>query len=151
MTQFKRLLSVILCLVLIAATALFTIGCSDKKDVDDKAEQSSQTGESADTPKEVGEGNTKFDFVVKDLEGNETKFVVKTDKKIVGEALVDAGLIEGEQGQYGLYVKKVNGITADFDKDQTYWAFYVNGEYAMTGVDMTEIEEGKVYSFVRSK
>ena len=38
------------------------------------------------------------------------------------------------------------GITADYDVDQTYWAFYVNGEYAMTGVDSTAIEEGVAYS-----
>ena len=45
------------------------------------------------------------------------------------------------------YVKKVNGITADYDADQTYWAFYVNGEYATAGVDSTTIEEGATYSF----
>ena len=37
--------------------------------------------------------------------------------------------------------------TADYDVDQTYWAFYVNGEYASTGVDSTKIEEGAAYSF----
>ena len=31
--------------------------------------------------------------------------------------------------------------------DQTYWAFYVDGEYAMSGVDTTIIEEGKAYAF----
>ena len=69
-----------------------------------------------------------------------------TDKKMVGEALQECGLLEGEDGPYGLYVKTVNGITADYDVDQTYWAFYINGEYAMTGVDVTEITEGGSYS-----
>lgn len=78
-------------------------------------------------------------------------FTVKTDKKTVGEALLDVGLIEGDEGPYGLYVKKVNGITADFDKDQTYWAFYIGEELAMTGVDATQIEEGSVYRLVHAK
>ena len=69
----------------------------------------------------------------------------------MGDALLELGLIEGEEGAYGLYVKKVNGITADYDTDQTYWAFYINGEMAMTGVDATDIEAGSVYSFKVSK
>lgn len=40
----------------------------------------------------------------------------------------------------------VNGIIADYDVDKTYWAFYINGEYAMSGVDTTKIEEGAAYS-----
>ena len=56
-------------------------------------------------------------------------------------------LIAGEQGDYGLYVKTVNGITVDFDKDGKYWAFYVGGEYAMSGVDSTEITAGSTYAF----
>ena len=49
--------------------------------------------------------------------------------------------------RFSLYVKKVNGITADYDVDQTYWAFYINGEYGMTGVDATDIEAGATYTF----
>ena len=53
----------------------------------------------------------------------------------------------GDEGEYGLYVKTVNGITADYDKDGAYWAFYVNGEYASSGVDSTPIAEGESYCF----
>ncbi len=95
----------------------------------------------------VGEGAVQFAFEVVDAEGNTTLFTVNTDKATVGEALLDVSLIEGEDSEYGLYVKKVNGITADFDVDQTYWAFYVDGEYAMTGVDSTEVVAGSTYSF----
>ena len=62
-------------------------------------------------------------------------------------AVTQVELIDGEQGQYGLYVKTVNGIEADADKDQAYWAFYVNGEYATYGVDLTEIIDGDSYAF----
>jgi len=44
-------------------------------------------------------------------------------------------------------VKSVNGITADYDVDQTYWAFYVNDAYATSGVDVTPIEAGAKYAF----
>ena len=78
-------------------------------------------------------------------------FTVKTDKYTVGEALIEHGLISGEDGAYGLYVKVVNGMTADYDVDQSYWAFYINGEYAMSGVDTTEIVEGMTYRLAYTK
>ena len=93
----------------------------------------------------MGQGATAFAFVIVDKEGNETAITVKTDKKMVGEALLDEKIVEGEMGDYGLYVKKINGIEADYNVDQTYWAFYIDGEYAMTGVDVTEIAPGVTY------
>lgn len=93
---------------------------------------------------EFGKGSKTVVVEVKAVDQMVT-FTIKTDKTTVGEALMEHGLIDGEQGAYGLYVKEVNGMVADYDVDQTYWAFYVNGEYGMTGVDMTEINEADVY------
>lgn len=95
----------------------------------------------------LGEGSREFAFTVIDQEGNETAFEIHTDKETVGEALTEVGLIAGEESEYGLYVKTVNGVTADYDTDGKYWAFYINDEYAQTGVDATEIKEGEAYSF----
>ena len=69
----------------------------------------------------------------------------------MGDALVEHKLIEGEESQYGLMVLKVNGMTADYDIDQTYWAFYQNGEYMMSGVDSTAIVCGEYFEIVHSK
>ena len=99
------------------------------------------------TAKNTGGSEKQFTFVVTDIDGNDTAFEITTDKNTVGEALTDEGLIEGDDGPYGLYVKTVNGITADYDADGTYWAFYENGEYAMSGVDKTDIVPGAEYSF----
>lgn len=99
---------------------------------------------------ELGEGTVAFSLEVK-AEERSVVFTVHTDKKTVGEALQDCELIAGEQGPYGLYIKTVNGITADYDTDQTYWAFYINGEYAVSGADTTDIAEGGEYQLVRTK
>lgn len=96
---------------------------------------------------ELGEGNTEFTLTVTDKEGAESSFTIHTDKENVGDALTEIGIIAGEEGDYGLYVKTVNGVTADYDADQTYWAFYINGEYASTGVDSTPVTAGDTYSF----
>ena len=145
MKRIKKSLSLILCIVLIVVMALFTIGCNDNEN-----KETTEAKEAVTTVKDsnvLGEGDSQFMFTVVDKEGNETEFEIHTDKKIVGEALLELDLIAGEDGDYGLYVKEVNGITADYETDGTYWAFYVNGEYATAGVDATEIVEGSSYAF----
>ncbi len=95
----------------------------------------------------LGRGEKTFVFTVVGLDGEETVFNISTDKTIVGDALSELGLIAGEDGPYGLYVKTVNSLTYDYNKDGKYWAFYINDEYAATGVDKTEISIGDTYSF----
>lgn len=124
--SMNKWLSIMGCIVLIAAMALSITGCGSNQE--------------ASTEK-------TFTLLVVDGTGAETSFEITSSKKTVGEALMDEKLLEGEQGEYGLYVKAVNGITADYDVDGTYWCFYINGEYAMTGVDQTEIEDGGSYMF----
>ena len=178
MKQFKKSFSLILCIMLIAAMALFTTGCggnktgnntegpvnqensqaqqqSEQQDLQTESELQQQDSQSENQAQQqnsqeitvLGEGQHQFMFTVTDADGKETIFEIHTDKTKVGEALLDLELLSGDEGAYGLYVKTVNGITADYDKDKTYWAFYVNGEYATTGVDTTDIIEGTTYSF----
>lgn len=162
--------SMLLCVMLIVAMAFTTAGCADKETKKDDAatENAQSTKVNSSTEQEnvqdietagdtesmaeadgtvLGEGSTKFTFEVVDGEGNQTNFVINTDKETVGEALLDQELIAGEDSDYGLYVKTVNGITADYDTDGSYWAFYVNGEYASSGVDSTPVVDGDTYSF----
>lgn len=157
----SKWLSFILCVALIAAIALTAMGCTDQNPETPEtnggaAVTTAENGTVAETPDPnaptiKGEGATVFYFNVVDKDGKETKFEIHTDKTTVGEALLELGLIEGDMGDYGLYVKKVNGITAEYEVDGTYWAFYVGNSYGMTGVDMTDIEPGATYTFKVSK
>ena len=158
----KKMKSMILCLML--AMAFTVVGCGSKTEetekntetaivntettVETEAVAETESIETAEAQEIVlGDGSVKITVIVVDADGNETNFVVNTDKETVGDALLEQNLIEGEEGDYGLYVKIVNGITADYDTDQTYWAFYVNGEYASTGVGSTPVNEGDTYEF----
>jgi hypothetical protein len=102
------------------------------------------------TDTELGDGSKTLVVEVK-ADDRQITFTIHTDKTTVGAAMQEHGLLEGEDSEYGLFIKKVNGIVADYDVDQTYWGFYVNGEYAMTGVDSTNIEEGVTYCLARVK
>ena len=152
MKKTKRLQSIFvfaLCFVLITAIALCTAGCKTNKPDDNIS--SAPTASNSTAAEVLGEGKTSFDFSVTYADGKTDYFTINTDKTKVGEALLDLKLIAGEDSQYGLYVKTVNGVTLDFDQDGMYWAFYEDGKYASAGVDTTEIKSGTVYAFKAEK
>ena len=139
-TSIRKTLSLILCIVLIAAMVLVTTGCSGKPA--EVATTDVITFSDGDT---LGEGKISFPLTIVHNDGTELNITVNTDQTVLGTALQDLGLIVGEEGPYGLYIKTVDGETLDYDKDGKYWAFYVNGEYALKGIDLTEIAEGESY------
>lgn len=145
--NMKKQLSLIFCLALIMAMTFQMTGCGGSKG---KETTGAESGVQADGGV-LGEGSTEFPFTVVDKEGEETNLEIHTDKETVGEALEELGLIAGEEGEYGLYVKTVNGITLDYETDGMYWAFYINEEYAATGVDSTTITKGDSYTFKAEK
>ena len=130
----------ILTMLLIMTMAVSVIACGKKEEV------STETTVYEDGAV-IGEGSKSFEFTVVNMAGEEATFEVKTDEDTVGAALLENNVIAGEDGDYGLYVKTVNGETVDYDKDGIYWAFYFNGEYGMTGVDSTDIVDGDSYAF----
>ncbi len=136
----------ILSLVLIVAMALTFSACGKNDSNTTTTTTTTTTQASGETKKELS-----FVFKVVDLDGSEKSFDIKTDAKTVGDALINEKLISGESSQYGLMVDTVNGIKYDYTADGAYWAFYVNGEYASTGVDSTDIVDGATYSFVATK
>lgn len=143
LTSIKKALSLLLCVVLIAVIALFATGCGAEKPETPPV----STDKNETSLIKVGQGEKQFLFKVTDPLGETSVFEISTDKLTVGEALKQLNLINGEVGPYGLYVKTVNGVTVDYEKDGKYWAFYVNGEYASAGVELTEIKADTVYEF----
>ena len=97
-----------------------------------------------------GEGGSTVKVEVK-AGDRSVVFTVNTDKTNLADALLEHDLISGEEGQYGLYVKVVNGITADYDVDASYWLLYIDGAYALSGVDSTDITAGSVYKLEYTK
>ena len=138
----KNFMSQFLCMLLIVVMALCTTGCSVTKN-DEVANNSTVEL----TGGELGKGATQFSFVVVNVDNTTAEFIIYTDKETVGDALLEVNLIDGEDDIYGLYVKSVNGVTLDYEKDGKYWAFYINDSYAMTGVDSTPIATDEIYSF----
>ncbi len=98
----------------------------------------------------VGNGGTTVTVEV--AAGEKTiAITLKTDEQTLGAALLAEALVTGEEGPYGLYIKTVNGIFADYDTDGTYWALYIDGKYATSSADATPIEAGKIYRLSKDK
>ena len=81
-------------------------------------------------------------FEVSHLDGSRNSFTLMSDCETLGELLAANELIDGEDGPYGLYVKTVDGETADEAQNQ-WWCFTKDGEMLMTGVDDTVIADGE--------
>ena len=140
----KREFKNILCTVILLATLICFASCfeTSNKNVWEDAIYTEDT--------QLGSGEKTVTVKV-EAGNNSVIFTIKTDAQVLGDALAEHNLLDGEMGDFGLYIKKVNGMTADYDKDRTYWGFYKNGEYMLTGIDGTYFEDGECYELVLSK
>ncbi len=124
--KIKKIFRILTAVLLVALLSIIFLGCKKEE----QTEQHSFT----------------FEVYLAD-KSLKSSVTIQTTQDTVGKALEEKGLIAGEQGAYGLYVKTVDGITLDYNTDHAYWAFYIGDEYASTGVDSTKIVDGTTYSF----
>jgi len=135
----KIILTLLLTLILVFAV----VGCDAAETTPADTAPAAATG-----VQEIGQGDTTFRFEVVDPDEELSVWNVSTNEETVGAALVAVGLIAGDDSEWGLMVTEVNGITADFNANNAFWAFWVDGEFAMAGVDATYIESGVTYAFI---
>lgn len=103
----------------------------------------------------LGEGSKMVDVYVTAADKS-VKLTVKTDEEKLGAALLALGVIEGDMGEFGIYIKVVNGMTADYSVDASWWGFNKvlpdgTRETMMTGVDGVTIADGEAYELIYSK
>ena len=146
----KTFLLLLVVLFLFAGACASNGGAPEPQPQEQPQEQAANasTESSPNGAQDIGEGATFFLFEVTDDNGNVSAWNIHTDEETVGAALVKLGMIEGVVTDFGLMVFYVNGLRADFEDDGAWWAFYVDGEMAMVGVDATDIEKDKTYAFV---
>ena len=129
MKNFHSFIRISVLVLLIAVTAMSLFSC--EKD------------EGASTGAEI-----TITVAVTTKAGETTETEIKTTATNLGDALVQSGLVEDNQSDYGLYILTVNGETADYNVDQSYWAVSKNGEALMTGASSTPIADGEHYELV---
>lgn len=80
-------------------------------------------------------------------DGTNKKYGIYTKESTLGAALSAMGIIDGEDGDYGLMVESVFGEEHIYETTGYVWMIYVNGEQAQTGVDSIKLESGATYTF----
>lgn len=98
------------------------------------------------SPKAVA-GDKNITVEVVHADGSSKEFIISTDEEYLGGALRQENLVEGEEGEFGLYIKSADGETAD-EAQQQWWCCCKDGEMLMTGVDDTPIADGEHYELV---
>lgn len=93
-------------------------------------------------------GEKTIEVTVVHADQSEKIFRYVTDSEYLGPVLMEDGLVKGEQGAYGLYIKEVDGEVTDFSINGAYWALYEGDTYATTGIDTTPLEDGDQYALV---
>ncbi len=94
------------------------------------------------------EGAKTITVIVVHQDGTEKTFEYQTNQEYLGETILGEKLVEGEEGPYGLTIHTVDGETASWEENQSYWALYVGEEYATTGADGVALTDGGVYKLV---
>lgn len=135
-----KILSLCLVFLLVTAAALTFTSCNGKE-TDASSEKPGETENLSEST-----AGTAFKLEITFADGKTETQECKSEAKTLGEYLTEQGLVEGTTSEYGLMITSVKGEKHDYDVDGSYWAFYIDGEYAMTGVDSTPIEEGKTYA-----
>jgi len=84
-------------------------------------------------------------------DGSVKSFAYSTDKEYLGELLLEEGVISGDSGEFGMYIKVVDGEQAIYEEDQAYWALYQGEDYAAQGIDLTPILDGGSFKLVYTR
>ena len=80
-------------------------------------------------------------------DGTEKTFQYQTDEEYLGPLLEAEGLISGTESQYGLFVDTVDGETASYETNGSWWKLSCDGEDAQTGADGVVLTDGGVYTW----
>ena len=93
------------------------------------------------------EGDKAVTVEVVHGDGTEKTFQDQTDEEYLGPLLEAEGLISGTESQYGLFVDTVDGETASYETNGSWWKLSCDGEDAQTGADGVVLTDGGVYTW----
>ena len=95
-------------------------------------------------------GDKNITVVVVHKDGSEKTFYYNTSEEFLAPVLVENGLVQGQEDQYGLYIHYADGERAVWELDAAWWGLYVGDEQSMVGASSQPIQDGGVYKLVYS-
>ncbi|MBR6743425.1 MAG: hypothetical protein IKL94_02905 [Clostridia bacterium] len=116
-TKSTRLAALLLSLIL--ATAFLLTGCS-----------------------KTSEGIKNITVSIVYADGESENISITTEKKFLADALIEEGIIE--YNKTGLYTT-INGVTADYNKDKSWWCLTKGGKEVFEGFNTQAISDGDIF------
>lgn len=93
---------------------------------------------------ETIQGEKEVTVVVVHGDGSEKEFTYQTDAEYLAQILLENELVEGEEGEYGLYILSADGEIADESKQQ-WWCITKGGEQVNTSASEAPVADGDQY------
>ena len=86
------------------------------------------------------------DLTIQVIHGNNSSrsFEVSSSAEYLAEVLTENGIVQGENGPYGLFILTADGESAD-EANQEWWCITRNGESLTTGASETPVADGEHY------
>lgn len=98
------------------------------------------------------DGSKSITIEVVNKAAQSTLYELETDALYLRQAMEEAaeeGLtFSGSESDFGMYVDTVNGETADYSLNGSYWSFYVNDTYCNLGIDSQPVNDGDAFKIV---
>lgn len=134
----KRILTKTLALTLVVLMTVFSFAACGK----------------ADTNSDVNSGSVEtktisitVTVVAKDK--TEKVFNIETEKKTLGDALFEEGLVTEDEHKSGFY-SYIDGVRADYTLDKCWWSFSKDGKDVMVGANDLKIADGDKFEITNT-
>ena len=98
------------------------------------------------TRPETAAGAKTVTVTVVHADGSTKDITCHTDEEYLDKALLNDGLIAGEDGPYGLTLITVDGEDAVWDTDNAYWCIYIGEEMATVGISQIPVYDGSTFT-----
>ena len=134
----KRILTKVLALSLVVLMTVFSFAACGKADTNSDIDSGTQENKTI---------SIMVTVVAKDK--TEKVFNIKTDKKNLGDALLEEGLVTKEEHKSGFY-NHIDGIRADYTLDKYWWCFTKGGETVMVGANDLTIADGDKFEITNT-
>lgn len=136
--------------------SMLLVGCANGNEVSSVVSDNNSDVTSVvviEDKKELGDATKEKTIqVLVDHGGPTTTVTLHTDAKTLADALTQSGLVQGEDSEYGLMIMTVDGDTADYAKDKTWWKLCdAEGNMTATGASQINIKDGDTYQLILTK
>lgn len=81
-------------------------------------------------------------------DGSQKDFEIKTNEEFLRGALEQENLVQGDDGEYGLFITAVDGEEADGNAQQWWCICDGDGNMLPTGVDAAAIHDGDAFQII---